>query len=139
MSKLLQQLLRRTSNIRCGVSSGHQTGPGLVTRLSCVNIAPGAHNALTNSKLCARLSQVTPQLFETFIDNVLSPQVTIPGTNSLSRWCHNNTTDPEQEIYNGILSAQIKLVKTFSLTTSCIGKIIFEIGCNGYRFPFFQA
>merc|ERR1712183_400748 len=29
--------------------------------------------------------------------------------------------DPDREIYNGILSTQIKLVKGFSLTTSCIG------------------
>ena len=48
-------------------------------------------------------------------------QVTVPGTSVLSRWCHNLNSDPEQEIYNGILSTQIKLVKTFSLTTSCIG------------------
>jgi len=103
MSKLLQQLLRRASSIKT-TNSVQQTGPGLVTRLSCVNIAPGAHTALINSKLCSRLSQVT-----------------VPGTNTLSRWCHNNSQDPEQEIYNGILSTQIKLVKTFSLTTSCIG------------------
>jgi len=75
-----------------------------VSRLSGVNVSPSAHNALTNSKLCARLSQVT-----------------VPGTNVLSRWCHNISSETEQEIYNGILSTQIKLVKTFSLTTSCIG------------------
>merc|ERR1711875_90774 len=39
-----------------------------------------------------------------------------------SRWCHNKSPeDPEKEIYNGILSTQIKLVKSFSLMTSCIG------------------
>jgi len=39
------------------------------------------------------------------------------------RLCHNitNTEDHDQEIYQGILATQIKLVKTFSLMTSCIG------------------
>ena len=50
-------------------------------------------------------------------------QVTVPGTNVLSRWCHNNV-ESEKEIYNGILSTQIKLVKTFSLTTSFIGMAV---------------
>ena len=34
----------------------------LVTRLAGVNIAPGAHSALTSSPLCARLSQVMSPL-----------------------------------------------------------------------------
>ena len=51
-------------------------------------------------------------------------QVTVPGTQVLSRWCHNNLNNSEQEIYNGILSTQIKLVKTFSLTTSFIGMAV---------------
>ena len=56
MAKILQQL-----SIRSGLSSPARTvspPSSLVTRLSGVNIAPAAHNALTNSKLCARLSQV---------------------------------------------------------------------------------
>ena len=48
-------------------------------------------------------------------------ELTIPSTSALSRLCHRQTEDPEREIYNGILSTQIKLVKGFSLTTSCIG------------------
>merc|ERR1712032_1296592 len=48
-------------------------------------------------------------------------ELTIPSTSALSRLCHRQTEDPEREIYNGILSTQIKLVKGFSLTTSYIG------------------
>ena len=48
-------------------------------------------------------------------------ELTIPSTSALSRLCHRQTADPDREIYNGILSTQIKLVKGFSLTTSCIG------------------
>ena len=48
-------------------------------------------------------------------------ELTIPTTSALSRLCHRQTADPDREIYNGILSTQIKLVKGFSLTTSCIG------------------
>ena len=47
--------------------------------------------------------------------------MTVPGTEVLSRWCHSsNTLQAEEEIYDGILSTQIKLVKSFSLMTSCI-------------------
>jgi len=48
-------------------------------------------------------------------------ELTIPTTSAISRLCHRKTSDPDREIYNGILSTQIKLVKGFSLTTSCIG------------------
>ena len=48
----------------------------------------------------------------------------MPGTSVLARWCHNLNPEAEQEIYNGILTTQIKLVKTFSLTTSCVGLMV---------------
>ena len=50
-------------------------------------------------------------------------RVIAPGTEALARWCHHASSgqNAEQEIYNGILSTQIKMVKTFSLTTTCIG------------------
>jgi len=104
MSKILQQLLRRSGVNFSSVSPVSRKPVSLVSRLSCVNIAPSFNNNLHNSKLCTRLSQVT-----------------VPGTNIISRWCHNLNKETEQEIYNGILSTQIKLVKTFSLTTSFIG------------------
>lgn len=44
-----------------------------------------------------------------------------PTAGILSRLCHKVAGAPEQEIYRGILSTQIKLVKSFSLTTSMIG------------------
>ena len=48
--------------------------------------------------------------------------MTVPGTKVLSRWVHSRQNlQTEEEIYNGILSTQIKLVKSFSLMTSCIG------------------
>jgi len=46
---------------------------------------------------------------------------TLPATSALHRLLHQPPSDPDQEIYNGILATQIKLVKAFSLTTSCIG------------------
>jgi len=76
----------------------------LVARLAAVNICPGTHLAITTSPLCSRLSQVT-----------------VPGTQLLTRWCHNTPKEVDTEIYNGILSTQIKLVKSFSLMTSFIG------------------
>jgi len=103
MSKLLQHLVRVS---RCLPQVPRPASLSLVSRVSSLNIAPAAHNALTSSRLCARLSHVT-----------------VPGTNVLSRWCHNNV-ESEKEIYNGILSTQIKLVKTFSLTTSFIGMAV---------------
>ena len=44
-------------------------------------------------------------------------------TGFVARFCHKlaSSDKHEQEIYSGILSTQIKLVKTFSLTTSVIG------------------
>ncbi len=40
----------------------------------------------------------------------------------LTRFCHRLSREQEErEIYRGILSTQIKLVKTFSLCTSFIG------------------
>ena len=50
--------------------------------------------------------------------------VALPTSSSslLSRFCHQLSQDQaEREIYSGILSTQIKLVKTFSLGTSIIG------------------
>jgi len=104
MSRLLQHLARVTRGLS---EVPRPASVSLVSRVSSLNIAPAAHNALTSSKLCARLSHVT-----------------VPGTQVLSRWCHNNLNNSEQEIYNGILSTQIKLVKTFSLTTSFIGMAV---------------
>merc|ERR1712034_59236 len=76
----------------------------IISRLAAINISQGSHIALTSSPLCSRLSQVT-----------------VPGTQLMSRWCHNESKEAEKEIYNGILSTQIKLVKSFSLMTSFIG------------------
>ena len=58
MSKLLQHLVRIT---RClpQVPSPRPASVSLVSRVSSLNIAPAAHNALTSSKLCARLSHVS--------------------------------------------------------------------------------
>ena len=103
MSKILQQLVTACRVSRPLVGGRTQARPGLVTRLSSISVSPAAHNALTSSRLCLRLSTVT-----------------VPGTQVLSRWCHGSHKT-EEEIYNGILSTQIKLVKSFSLMTSCIG------------------
>ena len=58
MSRLLQSLVR--------ISRGLSEAPipkvasvSLVSRVSSLNIAPAAHNALTSSRLCARLSHVS--------------------------------------------------------------------------------
>jgi len=52
-----------------------------------------------------------------------SPVFTQPeSAGIITRLCHKlASNDHDKEIYSGILSTQIKLVKTFSLTTSCIG------------------
>jgi hypothetical protein len=43
----------------------------------------------------------------------------------LTRFCHRLSREQEErEIYRGILSTQIKLVKTFSLCTSFIGRCV---------------
>ena len=67
--------------------------------------------------LAGRLGEVSPSLVARL------GRLTVPGTQALARSCHQPSTgsEPEQEIYAGILSTQIKLVKGFSLTTSCIG------------------
>jgi len=80
------------------------TKPPIISRLSAINISPTSHSAIITSPLCSRLSKIT-----------------VPGTELLSRLCHNTSKEADQEIYNGILSTQIKLVKSFSLMTSCIG------------------
>jgi transmembrane protein 70 len=51
------------------------------------------------------------------------PVNTLPeSAGIITRLCHKlASNDHDKEIYSGILSTQIKLVKTFSLTTSCIG------------------
>jgi len=99
-------LVKSFHSLRANLLPGLSTAP-VISRLAGVNLCPSStHLALTTSPLCSRLSQVT-----------------VPGTSILSRWCHNNTKpeDAEKEIYNGILSTQIKLVKSFSLMTSVIG------------------
>ena len=58
MSRLVQQLLRRTGLVTTAPAPSTRSPVSLVTRLAGVNIAPGAHSALTSSPLCARLSQV---------------------------------------------------------------------------------
>jgi len=79
------------------------TPPG-IHKISAINLFPNAHHTISCHPLSSRLSQLT-----------------VPGTDVLARWCHNTSKEAEQEIYNGLLSTQIKLVKTFSLTTSFIG------------------
>jgi hypothetical protein len=45
----------------------------------------------------------------------------------LARFCHRLSREQEErEIYRGILSTQIKLVKTFSLCTSFIGRCAYS-------------
>ena len=56
MSKLLQHLVRVS---RCLPQVPRPASVSLVSRVSCLNIAPAAHNALTSSRLCARLSHVS--------------------------------------------------------------------------------
>ena len=53
MSKVLQHLVTA-----CRISRPRSLPLPLVTRLSAINVSPAAHNALTSSKLCSRLSQV---------------------------------------------------------------------------------
>jgi len=103
MAGLLKRILGRASLPPLPAISCKSTKSSIVHRLSAINISP-AHLTISTSPFSSRLSQVT-----------------VPGTEVLSRWCHNSTKEAEQEIYNGILSTQIKLVKVFSLTTSCIG------------------
>ena len=51
----------------------------------------------------------------------LAPQSCLPSSNLLARLLHKQEPEAEQEVYAGILTAQIKLVKAFSLSTSMIG------------------
>ena len=54
MSKVLQHLVTA-----CRISRPRSApAQPLVSRLSAINVSPAAHNALTSSKLCSRLSQV---------------------------------------------------------------------------------
>ena len=54
MSKVLQHLVTA-----CRISRPRSVlAQPLVSRLSAINVSPAAHNALTSSKLCSRLSQV---------------------------------------------------------------------------------
>ncbi|XP_023327733.1 transmembrane protein 70 homolog, mitochondrial [Eurytemora carolleeae] len=57
------------------------------------------------------------------VNTVLAKDASLPHplVGALSRFCHNLSGQEEQEIYSGILSTQIKLVKSFSLGTSMIG------------------
>ena len=61
----------------------------IISRLAAINISQGSHShiAITSSPICSRLSQVT-----------------VPGTQLLSRWFHNESKEAEKEIYNGILT-----------------------------------
>jgi len=84
------------------------------------------------SRICSTLSQITTKQIPNCI-SVIQPQhepsylahrtTSMPENQGiLFRLCHKlANNDPDKEIYSGILSTQIKLVKTFSLTTSCIG------------------
>ena len=62
------------------------------------------------------------------VNTVLAKNSSLPHplVGALSRFCHNLSGQEEQEIYSGILSTQIKLVKSFSLGTSMIGKCYFS-------------
>eukprot|EP00092_Neocalanus_flemingeri_P016777 GFUD01018146.1.p1 GENE.GFUD01018146.1~~GFUD01018146.1.p1 ORF type:complete len:249 (-),score=58.98 GFUD01018146.1:113-859(-) len=104
MAGLVKKLIGRTSLPSLRLISFKPTKSPIIARLSAINISPSAHLALSTSPLTNRLSKVT-----------------LPGTEQLSRWCHSSPKEADQEIYNGIISTQIKLVKSFSLMTSCIG------------------
>lgn len=68
------------------------------------------------------LSRVAPTT--NILQDKWSGGIAVPDqTGFVARLCHKlaSSDKHEQEIYSGILSTQIKLVKTFSLTTSIIG------------------
>jgi len=104
MASFVKTILAKTSLPSLRAVSGKSIKTPVFHRISGINVFPNAHVTLSSSPLCSRLSHVT-----------------VPGTDVLARWCHNSTKEEEKEIYNGILTTQIKLVKTFSLTTSFIG------------------
>eukprot|EP00091_Calanus_sinicus_P000815 TRINITY_DN10760_c0_g1_i2.p1 TRINITY_DN10760_c0_g1~~TRINITY_DN10760_c0_g1_i2.p1 ORF type:complete len:246 (-),score=86.62 TRINITY_DN10760_c0_g1_i2:37-774(-) len=104
MAGLVKSLRGRLSLPVFRAVSVKPTKAPIISRLASINISQGSSIAITSSPLCSRMSQVT-----------------VPGTQLLSRWCHNESKEAEKEIYNGILSTQIKLVKSFSLMTSFIG------------------
>ena len=58
MSRLLQSLVRITRGLS-EVPIPKPASVSLVSRVSSLNIAPVTHNALTSSRLCARLSHVS--------------------------------------------------------------------------------
>ena len=58
MSKVLQHLVSA-----CRISRPRRLAPPLVSRLAAINVSPAAHNALTSSRLCTRLSQVCVMIF----------------------------------------------------------------------------
>jgi transmembrane protein 70 len=86
----------------------------------------------TGSKICSTLPHITtkqipncisavqPHHEQSYLAQRANP---MPENNGiLLRLCHKlANTDHDKEIYSGILSTQIKLVKSFSLTTSFIG------------------
>ena len=70
------------------------------------------------------------------VNTVLAKNSSLPHplVGALSRFCHNLSGQEEQEIYSGILSTQIKLVKSFSLGTSMIGKCYFSFSPPPFLF-----
>lgn len=74
------------------------------------------------------------------VNTVLAKDASLPHplVGALSRFCHNLSGQEEQEIYSGILSTQIKLVKSFSLGTSMIGKCYISPPPPFYLFRFLR-
>ena len=61
MSRLLHHLTRVSQRLGLVSEVPRPASVSLVSRVSCINIAPAAHNALTSSRLCARLSHVSTE------------------------------------------------------------------------------
>jgi len=96
--KLLQQQSRLTLS-----TSGSNA---VVPRVFCGNDFPSSHGQKPKTGLLMDKSRLLAN------SNINS---------FLVRLNHKISQTADQEIYQGILSTQIKLVKTFSLMTSCIG------------------
>lgn len=75
-------------------------------------------------RVCHQSCRPVPYSQTLPVNTVLAKDASLPHplVGALSRFCHNLSGQEEQEIYSGILSTQIKLVKSFSLGTSMIGK-----------------
>ncbi len=93
------------------VSRGLRLGPAwTVCRRSPLAVAPAVNAAILPTSSAALASMMS---------GLGAPR---SGT-LLARFCHRLSREQEErEIYRGILSTQIKLVKTFSLCTSFIGR-----------------